>query len=252
MDLWVLQGSPCACLIPHSCAGPPTPTSIDQLPVHIGGWEQPFLMAPKPVSSPDSPPGSPDPRLLPLVPRGLMRESVSPRNLGGARGKEPACRCWRHMRRVRFLDREDPLEAGMATHSCLLAWRIPWTGEPGGLQSMGHSHTRLKRLSTHAQRWTRPTPSLRPEGWATCPLFFPASSLHLWPQPWPPPPSPGPPPQPPVCPLQDLPLMEGFLTQSRFCSLAPQHLQESQPSAWPVRPSGLLFCLVNHYPSLGS
>ena len=33
--------------------------------------------------------------------------------------------------------REDPLEKGMATHSSILAWRIPWTEEPGGLQSMG-------------------------------------------------------------------------------------------------------------------
>ena len=32
---------------------------------------------------------------------------------------------------------EDPLEKGMATHSSILAWRIPWTMEPGGLQSMG-------------------------------------------------------------------------------------------------------------------
>ena len=32
---------------------------------------------------------------------------------------------------------EDPLEKGMAAHSSILAWRIPWTGEPGGLQSMG-------------------------------------------------------------------------------------------------------------------
>ena len=32
---------------------------------------------------------------------------------------------------------EDPLEKGMATHSSTLAWRIPWTKEPGGLQSMG-------------------------------------------------------------------------------------------------------------------
>ena len=32
---------------------------------------------------------------------------------------------------------EDPLEKGMATHSSTLAWRIPWTEEPGGLQSMG-------------------------------------------------------------------------------------------------------------------
>ena len=39
---------------------------------------------------------------------------------------------------------EDPLEEGMATHSSILAWRIPWTEEPGGLQSMGsQSQTRL-------------------------------------------------------------------------------------------------------------
>jgi len=39
--------------------------------------------------------------------------------------------------RVRFLGWEDPLEKGMATHSSILAWRIPWTEEPGGLQSTG-------------------------------------------------------------------------------------------------------------------
>ena len=38
---------------------------------------------------------------------------------------------------VPSLGREDPLEEGMATHSSILAWRIPWTEEPGGLQSMG-------------------------------------------------------------------------------------------------------------------
>ena len=38
---------------------------------------------------------------------------------------------------VRFLDWEDPLEKGMATHFSILAWRIPWTEEPGRLQSMG-------------------------------------------------------------------------------------------------------------------
>ena len=35
------------------------------------------------------------------------------------------------------LDREDPLEEGMTTHSHVLAWKIPWTEEPGRLQSMG-------------------------------------------------------------------------------------------------------------------
>ena len=38
---------------------------------------------------------------------------------------------------VQSLGREDPLEKGMATHSSILAWEIPWTEEPGGLQSMG-------------------------------------------------------------------------------------------------------------------
>ena len=37
---------------------------------------------------------------------------------------------------VRSLGREDPLEEGMATHSRILVWRIPWTEEPGGLQSI--------------------------------------------------------------------------------------------------------------------
>ena len=38
---------------------------------------------------------------------------------------------------VQSLGREKPLEKGMATHSSFLAWRIPWTEEPAGLQSMG-------------------------------------------------------------------------------------------------------------------
>ena len=37
---------------------------------------------------------------------------------------------------------EDPLEEGMATHSSILAWRIPWTEEPGGLQFMGLQRVR--------------------------------------------------------------------------------------------------------------
>jgi len=38
---------------------------------------------------------------------------------------------------VQVLGQEDPLEKEMATHSSILAWRIPWTEEPGGLQSVG-------------------------------------------------------------------------------------------------------------------
>ena len=43
---------------------------------------------------------------------------------------------------VRFLSQEDPLEKEMASHSSILAKIIPWTGEPGGLQSMGSQNVR--------------------------------------------------------------------------------------------------------------
>ena len=53
-------------------------------------------------------------------------------------GKEPACQCRRH-RKLGFnpWGVEDPLEKGMVTHSSIPAWEIPWTEEPGGLQSIG-------------------------------------------------------------------------------------------------------------------
>ena len=69
---------------------------------------------------------------------------------------------------VQSLGREDPLEKGITTHSCILACRTPWTGEPGGIQSMvwqkaGHScatnthtHTRVfhnKTQSLHGYEW---------------------------------------------------------------------------------------------------
>ena len=44
---------------------------------------------------------------------------------------------------VRSLGQEDPLEKEMAIHSGILAWEIPWTEEPGGLQSMGLQRVRL-------------------------------------------------------------------------------------------------------------
>ena len=53
---------------------------------------------------------------------------------GGSDGKESACK---QETQVRSLGLEDPLEKGMATHSSVLAWRISWTEEPGGLQSVG-------------------------------------------------------------------------------------------------------------------
>ena len=60
----------------------------------------------------------------------------------GTSSKEPACPCRGQKRQVRSVGREDPLEEGMATHSSILAWRVPWTEEPGGLQSMGLQRVR--------------------------------------------------------------------------------------------------------------
>ena len=50
---------------------------------------------------------------------------------------------------VRSLGQEDPLEKGMAAHSSILAWRIPWTEAPGGLQSMGSQRVGLTHTHTH-------------------------------------------------------------------------------------------------------
>ena len=55
---------------------------------------------------------------------------------------------------VRSLGQEDPPEKGMATHSSILAWRISWAEEPGGLQSIGlQSWTRLKQLGGSSSRY---------------------------------------------------------------------------------------------------
>ena len=55
--------------------------------------------------------------------------------------------------RVRFLGWEVPLEKGKATHFSILTWKIPWTEEPGGLQSMGVTrvvHDLAKTLSSYS------------------------------------------------------------------------------------------------------
>ena len=52
-----------------------------------------------------------------------------------------------HETQVQTLGGEDPLEKGMATHSNTLAWRIPWTKEPGRLQSMGSQRVTTERLT---------------------------------------------------------------------------------------------------------
>ena len=50
---------------------------------------------------------------------------------------------------VHSLGQEDPLEQEMATHSSILAWKIPWAEQPGGLQSMGSQRVRHERAQIH-------------------------------------------------------------------------------------------------------
>ena len=56
---------------------------------------------------------------------------------GSSAGKESTCNSAVQETRLRFLNQEDSLEEGMATHSSILAWRIPQTEEPGGLHIIG-------------------------------------------------------------------------------------------------------------------
>ena len=51
--------------------------------------------------------------------------------------------------RIQSLGQEDPLEKGMATHSSTVAWKIPWTAEPGGLQFMGSQKIRHNYVTKH-------------------------------------------------------------------------------------------------------
>ena len=51
--------------------------------------------------------------------------------------------------RVRSLGQEDPLEKKMATHSSVLAWKIPWTGKPGGLHSTGSQESDTTEAVEH-------------------------------------------------------------------------------------------------------
>ena len=85
---------------------------------------------------------------------------------------------------VPSLGQEDPLEKEMTTHSSILAWRIPWTEEPGGLHSMGSPRVRHDLVAEHMfiglckeeeQAWTdcRPQATMR----AMPGLFFCTRSL---------------------------------------------------------------------------
>ena len=69
--------------------------------------------------------------VISLFIKGIVRASVP----SGSRRVKHLLAVWETW--VQSLGQEDPLEKDMATHSGVLVWRIPWTEEPGGLQSMG-------------------------------------------------------------------------------------------------------------------
>ena len=70
----------------------------------------------------------------------------------GSAGKESACNAGEL---VRSLGWEDPLEKEMATRSGILAWQIPWTEEPCGLQSMGLQKVRYNLATQQQCSWER-------------------------------------------------------------------------------------------------
>ena len=98
---------------------------------------------------------------LPTLPASLVPQTV--KNLPAARET-----------RVWSLDWEDPMEKGMATHSSILAWEIPWTEEPGGLQPMG-SQFRLSDWATN----TATHRDLKYNTWV-CALIFELLNLRKW------------------------------------------------------------------------
>ena len=77
--------------------------------------------------------------------------------------------------KVRSLGQEDPLEKEMTTHSSTIAWKIPWTEEPGRLQSMGFSQQEYWSGSSFPSPGDLPNPGHRPAD------FLPLSHLgSVW------------------------------------------------------------------------
>ena len=80
---------------------------------------------------------------------------------GNSDGKVSACNAG-------DLGWEDPMKKGMATHSSILTWRIPWTEEPGRLQSMGSQRAGLvTNTSGKVAEWQSQVPT-KPANWPTC------------------------------------------------------------------------------------
>ena len=89
----------------------------------------------------------------------------------GRSGKESPAVLETQETRIRPQGGEDALKEGMAAHSSLLAWRIPWTEEPGRLQPItAKSRTRMNQLGTHTQAGNPCTGATQVEGCLLLPL----------------------------------------------------------------------------------
>ena len=73
---------------------------------------------------------------------------------------------------IQSLGWEDPLEKEMATHSSILAWKIPWTEEPGGLQSMGFSRQEYWSGLPFSSQRDLPIPGIEPPSPVLAGRFF--------------------------------------------------------------------------------
>ena len=93
-----------------------------------------------------------DPYVPSLTPMSINKMHVFPGSPSCSVVKNPSAK---QEMGIRFLGREDPLEKEMATHSSILAWEIPWTEEPGVLQSMGSQRVR-HNLAIQQQQHTFP------------------------------------------------------------------------------------------------
>ena len=80
-----------------------------------------------------------------------MREYADVGFPGGTSGKNPLCQFRRYEMWIWSLGWEEPLEEGMATHSSIFAWRIPWTEEHDRPQSIGHKELG-KKISTRTSK----------------------------------------------------------------------------------------------------
>ena len=80
---------------------------------------------------------------------------------GSPGGEEPAGQCWRQEIQVRSLGWENLLEEGMAAHSSILAWRIPWIEDLAGYSPRGRKESDTTEATSHTHTHHKPCPIIQ-------------------------------------------------------------------------------------------